>query len=651
MASLEVLGQGSDNYSVPIDIEVDAQAPSIKLHFLFASDANSYDVFRKDAGTSDWSNSIGQVTSGDGYTDNTVEAGKTYDYFVRKNGKNGLVGQGYVTTGIGVAAIHNRGSVLLLIDSAIHEGATQELNTLRWDLTGDGYHVVEEVVSPNQSHQDVKKLIEDTKAVVTDLNSIYILGHVAVPYSGIYCEDQVWTVPPDGHKEGVGDHCGAWPADAYYGVSTGSWTDVYTVTDGTRPFTKNEPGDGKFDQIILPGKVEFALGRVDLSDLPKFSKTELELTKQYLNKAHAYRHGISKPVMRALVDENFGANSNEQFGGSGYRSFGAVVGIENVNMNDYMTTLKDSQYIVAYGTGPGSFTSAGGIGNTDDFVNNQGAAYFNMLFGSFFGNWNVTNNFLRAPLAVEHGGLTNAWAGRPNWNFAPMAFNQTAGYCAMISQNNKNEYRPGYFANQIHVALMGDPTLRLHMFQPPENVTVTAKKANEEVEIAWTAPSNTTLDGYNVYYSRDSLGPYTQANTALITATSFTHASPYNGKVYYMVRGQRLENSKSGSFENLSHGSFGNVDNLINTSIDPRLTQVEALQIFPNPAAGSFYVEFTSDYGKDVQLEVMDMKGSIVLQTVLRNNGPGRHQIDLTGNVPGLYHVRVNNATKRLVLR
>lgn len=643
--------QGSDKYSVSTEVEVDANTPSIKLLLADDDKQTSFDVFRKDFGSSVTWDTIKMGATGNNLTDTDVTLGFMYEYHIVKHRSDGINGHGYVTTGIEIEAGHHRGSLLLLIDSALYDSIQEELKTLRMDLVGDGYHLLEYVVPGSMDHIALKAEIAKVRAANDDLCDLYILGHVAVPYSGIYCEDNYWVVPPDGHKEGSGDHCGAWPADVYYAIIDGNWTDSYTVTDGTRSFTRNEPNDGKFDQIVLPGNVEYALGRVDLSNLPKFSKSEIQLTKQYLSKTHRYRHGESKPVMKALVDENFGANAQEAFGSAGYRSFGAMVGLDNINTNDYMSTLKDEQYLIAHGTGPGSFTSCGGVGTTDNFVNNQGAAYFNMLFGSFFGNWNVNNNFLRAPLAVENGGLTNAWSGRPNWHLYALALNKPIGYCTKTTQNNKDTYiTPGFFANQIHVALMGDPTLRMNMYEGPTNLNATSESWNQRVKLSWTAPENDAVDGYNVYYSQDSMGPFVKANSELVTTTSYNMPSPLKGKVYFMVRAQRLETTHSGSFHNLSQGIFTSLDDLSTVGINAQLAKVDAFKVYPNPSNGLTYLNYTAE-GNAVEFQLIDMKGAILKQEVLKGFGSQTHIVDLSDYPAGLYLIKVNNQSQRLILK
>ena len=56
------------------------------------------------------------------------------------------------------------------------------------------------------------------------------------------------------------------------------------------------------------------------------------------------------------------------------------------------------------------------------------------------------------------------------------------------------------------------------------------------VDLAWTASTTTTLQGYNVYRSGTSGGPYTKISPTLSSATLlFTDASPQSGQKYFYV--------------------------------------------------------------------------------------------------------------------
>src|SRR4029079_18266325 len=81
------------------------------------------------------------------------------------------------------------------------------------------------------------------------LQSIFIIGHVPVPYSG--------TNDWDSHA----DHVGAWSSDLYYGEALGNpssgalWSDSTTTINTLNPDNNNLPNDGKFDQNMLPENV------------------------------------------------------------------------------------------------------------------------------------------------------------------------------------------------------------------------------------------------------------------------------------------------------------------------------------------------------------------------------------------------------------
>src|SRR5262249_9516655 len=158
---------------------------------------------------------------------------------------------------------------------------------------------------------------------------------------------------------------------------------------------------GKFDQSSAPGGETVPIGRVDLSQMPAFApKTETDLLRQYLNKEHGWRQKTWTLPFRGLIDDNFGAFGGEAFASTGWRAFSAVFGRANVFALDWFTTLATNGYLWAYGCGGGSFTSAGGVGSTSNFVTTDTKTAFTFLFGSYHGDWDVSNNFLRAPLAT-----------------------------------------------------------------------------------------------------------------------------------------------------------------------------------------------------------------------------------------------------------
>ena len=137
-----------------------------------------------------------------------------------------------------------------------------------------------------------------------------------------------------------------------------------------------------------------------------------------------------------------------------------------------------------------------------------------------------------------------------------MALGNPIGYSARLTQNN---HRDGLYQNQmnngaaqIHIALMGDPSLRMHVVAPPTRLV--AGRHDREVTLDWLA-SDDSLIGYHVYRARTPKGPFTRLTHAAIKGTSFIDPDPMLA-VTYMVRGLKLESSGSGTYYNLSQGTF-----------------------------------------------------------------------------------------------
>ncbi len=313
--------------------------------------------------------------------------GTAYEYQVRRAAN--VAGYGYLATGIAIPLVEDRGKVILVVDATMAAPLATELTRLQQDLAGDGWTVLRHDVSRTATVPSVKALVKaDYDADPTRVKSVFLFGHVPVPYSG--------SLAPDGHP----DHVGAWPADLYYGEMDGVWTDTQTLTGTGRQ--SNVPGDGKFDQSYAPsGTVELAVGRVDLANMPAFApKTEVDLLRQYLNKDHGFRVKAWTLPARGLIDDNFGAFGGEAFASTGWRAFSAFFGPANVFALDWFGTLAANGYLWAYGCGGGNYTGAGGVGSTSNFAATDTKTAFTFLFGSYFGDWDVSNNFLRAPLAT-----------------------------------------------------------------------------------------------------------------------------------------------------------------------------------------------------------------------------------------------------------
>lgn len=540
-------------YTVEVSANIQRSPATIHLRWPADSYAVSYSVSRKAPGSTTWTliaNLPGTATE---FIDSAISLGAAYEYGILKQTSVGYAGSGYIYTGIDAPFVEFRGTVILIVDSTWASHLAPELHRLQMDLVGDGWSVLRYDVARTTPVPSVKSIIQSAAAQSGPGDiALFLFGHVPVPYSGDFAADS-----HDNHR-------GAWPADVYYGDLDGVWTDI-TVnrTTAEKWWNHNVPGDGKFDQSNIPSDVDIMVGRVDLFHMTCFanktpSRDELTLLRQYLNKDHRFRHGQLPLPRRGLIIDNFGGDK-EALASTGWRNFGPLFGHETTveaTWGNFFPTLQNEGFLWSYGTGGGGYYTCAGVGSSDDFAIYDIKTVFTFFFGSYFGDWDNESNFLRAPLGSTTYTLTSAYGGRPHWFVHHMALGYPIGYSTRITQNNygPGEYEPeNYGVREVHTALHGDPTLRLHPVIPPSNLTISGGSG---MNLSWTASPDTAIQGYLVYRSDNDFGPYTRiSGTHLVTGTSFNDPQGTAATVY-MVRAVKLESSASGTYYNPSQGIF-----------------------------------------------------------------------------------------------
>ena len=547
---------------------------------------------------------------------------------------------GHVFAGIEYPAIEQRGTLVLVIEQSISINLPVEVNRLINDMICDGWRVRPMVVNRRDKVLDIKNSIIDLKNQYPDLEAVFLLGHVPVPYSGNVMSAHT-------------DHRGAYPADLYYGELDGEWTDqtVYNKS-AIRMANFNSPGDGKFDQTYLPSDVDLQVGRVDLNNLPVFHEGEIELTRRYLKKNHDYRNGKIQIARRGLVRNNLGEMLGMAVGAIGLRNFASLFGSSNVIEGEYFSTMVNASYSWSQGCGGGSYTSCGGIGSSSNFASKMVRSTFTMLYGSYFGDWDNKDNFLRAPLASEPSMLAAVWAGAPAWHIHHMALGETLGYVTRLSQNNSTLYAPSDRVRQIHVALMGDPSLRLHVVKPPSNLI--AGSSGHTIHLDWL-PSEDDIVGYHVYRADSLMGKFIRLNSSIITQTEYNDYVGDNEAYTYMVRAVKLETSGGGSYYNLSQGildsatsSISLIEHEVKTSID----------CFPNPMEESMEISVFIPKNTFTNIDLLDLHGKIIKKVYSGKLSHGTtsfklNKSDQTGNAlaAGIYVVRLMTQYNKPVLK
>ncbi|HEY0977597.1 MAG TPA: thrombospondin type 3 repeat-containing protein, partial [Flavobacteriales bacterium] len=547
LAPAVVKGQSLDA-TVQVSAVVQASPPRITLNWSPYLNVSGYQIYRKLKTDNAWGPAVASLPLlATTWTDNNVAVNVSYEYKIVRSTLNLGAGYGYVNAGIQLEMVENRGKLVLLVDNFYSTSLSSALAQLQTDLEADGWVVLRHDVSRTASVSSIRNIVLSRyNADPANVKAVFIVGHVPVPRSGNFA--------PDGH----GDHVGAWPADVYYGEMNGAWTDASVNNpNATYTWNRNTPGDGKLDQTVIPAPVELMVGRVDMYDMPAFPANETTLLGNYLNKLHQWKVKEFTAQSRALVDDNF-SGASAAMASSGYRNFGPLVGPANVAAVDYFASMSNGSYLWSYGCGGGWWTGANGIGTTQNFVTSNLQGVFTMLFGSYFGDWDMQNNFMRASLATGRT-LTCAWAGIPHWYVHHMGMGETIGYGTRLSQNNGGGlYTPANpNAGQVHISLLGDPTLRMNMVRPPANLAITA--AGSTVNLTWGA-SNDGVIGYHVYRFDNATQTWVRRTTTAVTGTTYgDNAQGLGGTLRYMVKALKLETTPSGTYYNLSLGISGQV--------------------------------------------------------------------------------------------
>lgn len=597
------------------------------------------------------------------YVDRSIERGVPYEYKIEKrvaykdtadtSKTNYYDIFGYVSVGVEIPGTDYEGRLLILVDETLADPLEYEIDRYSREVWLEGFTPVVKTV-PRAETFDSEK-VERVKQIIKDefygspdsLSHVVLFGRAPVPYSG--------KIAPDGHAP---DHYGAWAASTYYGDVDGAWTDTsVSYLEAADPRNWNDVGDGKFDQIEIPSDLDLAVGTVDLYDLPFFENTsEINLLKRYFAKNSDFRRGRYRPRLRGAVDDKFNPNDySEKFAGSAWMNFSALFGPDAADsVPQFQESLENESYIWAYGSNGGAYTSVMHVAYPDRFRDSQVNAVFTMLFGSYLGDWDSRDNIMRCALASRPSILTCNWGSRPNWHLHRMAFGETIGETARLSQNNKYLYRSQglYGFRYVHTGLLGDPTLKLHVPLPPENLRVERIDLGDsgaKAKLIWDYPAGEDAFGFNVYRAEEVFGKLEKLTPEPI-ADKFYVDSVAPGGYVYVVRPVMYEIVPTGEFYNVGPGAATELD-------APRISKADLhpgeFVVSPNPATDYVRLSFEIAGESRVKIEIFDMLGKKIKTLRDREFKPGEYAIfwnldDEDGSLTpsGLYFLRIKIGDK-----
>ena len=408
-------------FSVQLSATVQADPPQITLHWepdLEGSGSLGYTIYRKTRTAASWGNPTATLSGSTlNHSDTSVTVGSTYEYQVINqrsvsafftNTTANTLAYGYIYSGINCVLSSKTAGRWFCWSTNATGTLGAELAQLESDLIGDGWQVIRLTTSPLTTRPAACRalVIADYNANPASVNAVFLFGHVPILRSGM--------VDYDGHG------ARPMPSDGYYGDMDGDWS--------------GSPSS-------LPSDLELIVGRVDLANMPGVGATtpwpsRTELLRNYLNKDHAWRFKQFQVPRRALIGDRFGTFEGETRATNRYRNFEPFVGPGNTELADtsypsnaspaeqrWISLLSTRSYLWAYGNGGGQDTSISELGlhgefndvwATDMRANDPHAVFF-MLEGSHFGNWDHTDNVMRAVLAAPTMGSTACTiSGRPD---------------------------------------------------------------------------------------------------------------------------------------------------------------------------------------------------------------------------------------------
>jgi hypothetical protein len=412
---------------------------------------------------------------------------------------------------------------------------------MRADMELDGWRTAVLTANSTEAVTAVKaRIVQEYFKDPAHTKALLCIGFVPVPFSG--------NINVDGYA----DHTGAWATDAYYGDMTGTWTDNSVNVNPSIASSRNVPGDGKFDQSRIPadGQIRMGVGRIVFDAMPAFSTvnrsyTNIELTRRYLTKLHRYKTGnYQVPNAMFLQDNLFPFNPARTEAAGDWIDGMNMIGEAEVQNNTLMGSAQGAgapRWLMGCMSGSGTWESCGGVADATQLaIVDSTSVVFTKAFGSYFGDFFLANNFMRALIASKGATLSCSWSGRPSHAYGSMAIGEPL---ARVAQ----EMMGGGFIPQstasIHNAVMGDITLHLRYIRPATNAQAT-RLANNHIRLTWAASPDAST-GYYVYRASGT-GFYEPLTPQPITGLSFVDTLPFGGANTYQIRAVRYEFNPTG---------------------------------------------------------------------------------------------------------
>jgi hypothetical protein len=223
-----------------------------------------------------------------------------------------------------------------------------------------------------------------------------------------------------------------------------------------------------------------------------------------------------------------------------------------------------------------------------------------------------------------------------------MALGRNIGYGARLSMNNVTDYWNGGFNlsdNKVHIALLGDPTLKMRHVAPVKKLTAVSQ--SNYVKLNWSSAQG-KHDGYAVYRYDTAENTYYRVNkNHIIKDTFYTDSTNYfNGRNTYTVRAIRLETTASGTWYNLGAGPFASLNHTNGRKV--LSAQLMGIRIHPNPGHAEVTVSLAGPADQGWLVTLTDLTGRVMIKQEMKA-GDKSLNIHTAGLPQGCYMVLVSH--------
>lgn len=499
-----------------------------------------------------------------GFRDPDTKPGIAYEYRVQRlDIRTGTVlDSGYWTTGVDVPAVETRGTAFVVVDETVLPAIAKRLARFEMDLIGDGWDVVR-LQSPRGDRSDLVRNLEAARTLKARIReksrsrpepprALVLVGHVPIVTSG--------KANPDGHGQVAN------ATDLFYADMQGLWRD-----DGNGVLTHN---------IVAGGAIDMLVGRIDFSNLADSNPSgEVHLLRSYLDRNHAWRHGLLGDLRQAYGDTDHLASE--------LAALKNIAGPDAVTRGGHVSEGRKMPWLFGVDFGdPGARLYSQRYSNK---------TVFSINFGSHKHKIERRYNALTATLAQPWYALATGWGARPAWHLHHMAMGRSMGESLLRTVNNGRPRAPypggldyvptgGYvMRNVVWTNLLGDPTVRPFPLLPPRNLSVTLGSVG--MDLAWTPPDTDEVTGFRLYRAPTPTGPYRPVGDGT-TIAGHTATDPDGlPHHWYMIRAIGRKSVHAGSFFTLSQGVFAQAGRSALTAPDRALAIApgDRVRILPPP--------------------------------------------------------------------